>query len=175
MKIPGCLWHGYINTKQKWINCSSSTKQWRNIYLFNWLTSSGSMSLNSSPLPVQAMNEVLAGFSSRATRNCQSCNDPRRWYVVNDVKSRIIDPSTGAATNRLDDELEKYSRFRSVSPPGFNNLNFRKQFKEIFLNTPTHVQIILWRTLFIGVRKFAHKKAKLYAPFSWILRKCCTG
>ena len=43
------------------------------------LTSSGSMSLNSMPRPVQAMKGAFPGSSSRATRNCQSCRDPRRW------------------------------------------------------------------------------------------------
>ena len=45
-----------------------------------FLTSSGSMSLNSMPRPVQAMKWPLAGSSSRVTRNCQSCREPRRWY-----------------------------------------------------------------------------------------------
>ena len=44
------------------------------------LTSSGSMSLNSMPRPVQAMKWELDGSSSRATRNCQSCSEPLRWY-----------------------------------------------------------------------------------------------
>lgn len=44
------------------------------------LTSSGSMSLNSMPRPVQAMKWELDGSSSKATRNCQSCSEPLRWY-----------------------------------------------------------------------------------------------
>lgn len=43
------------------------------------LTSSGSISLNSMPRPVQAMKWPLAGSSSNVTRNCQSCREPRRW------------------------------------------------------------------------------------------------
>lgn len=38
------------------------------------------MSLNSIPRPVHAMKWELEGSSSRATRNCQSCSEPRRWY-----------------------------------------------------------------------------------------------
>lgn len=38
------------------------------------------MSLNSMPRPVQAMKWELDGSSSRATRNCQSCSEPLRWY-----------------------------------------------------------------------------------------------
>lgn len=38
------------------------------------------MSLNSIPLPVQAMKWELVGLSNRATRNCQSWSDPRLWY-----------------------------------------------------------------------------------------------
>lgn len=44
------------------------------------LTSSGSMSLNSMPRPVHAMKCALPGSSRRATKNCQSCREPRRWY-----------------------------------------------------------------------------------------------
>lgn len=44
------------------------------------LTSSGSMSLNSMPRPVQAMKWELDGSSSKATRNCQSWSEPLRWY-----------------------------------------------------------------------------------------------
>lgn len=40
------------------------------------LTSSGSCSLNSSPLPVQATHRAPSASSD--TRNCQSCNAPRR-------------------------------------------------------------------------------------------------
>ena len=40
-------------------------------------TSSGSMSLNSMPLPVQEIAPVLVGSSSRVTRNCHSWRDPR--------------------------------------------------------------------------------------------------
>lgn len=43
------------------------------------LTSSGSISLNSMPRPVQAMKWPLAGSSSSVTKNCQSCREPRRW------------------------------------------------------------------------------------------------
>lgn len=43
-------------------------------------TSSGSMSLNSMPRPVHAMKCALPGSSRRATKNCQSCSEPRRWY-----------------------------------------------------------------------------------------------
>lgn len=43
------------------------------------LTSSGSISLNSMPRPVQAMKWPLAGSSSNVTKNCQSCREPRRW------------------------------------------------------------------------------------------------
>ena len=32
------------------------------------------------PRPVQAMKWELDGSSSRATRNCQSCSEPLRWY-----------------------------------------------------------------------------------------------
>lgn len=42
-------------------------------------TSSGSISLNSMPRPVQAMKCELDGSSSSATRNCQSCSEPLRW------------------------------------------------------------------------------------------------
>lgn len=38
------------------------------------------MSLNSIPRPVQAIKWELLGSSSKVTRNCQSCRDPRRWY-----------------------------------------------------------------------------------------------
>lgn len=47
---------------------------------FDWLTSSGSMSLNSMFLPVQTIRCLLAGLSSSVSRNCQSCKEPRRWY-----------------------------------------------------------------------------------------------
>ena len=40
------------------------------------LTSSGSISLNSMPLPVQVMAPELAGSSRSVTKNCQSCSDP---------------------------------------------------------------------------------------------------
>ena len=43
-------------------------------------TSSGSMSLNSIPLPVQAMKWELVGLSNKVTRNCQSWRDPLLWY-----------------------------------------------------------------------------------------------
>ena len=41
------------------------------------LTSSGSMSLNSMPRPVQVMAAQLLGSSSSAIRNCHSCSEPR--------------------------------------------------------------------------------------------------
>lgn len=44
------------------------------------LTSSGSISLNSSPRPVHAIKWLLDGSSNSVTRNCQSCNEPRLWY-----------------------------------------------------------------------------------------------
>lgn len=43
------------------------------------LTSSGSISLNSMPRPVQAMKWALAGSSRRVTRNCHSWREPRLW------------------------------------------------------------------------------------------------
>lgn len=30
--------------------------------------------------PVHTIRCLLAGFSSRVSRNCQSCSEPRRWY-----------------------------------------------------------------------------------------------
>ena len=58
---------GYLNQR------SPSTK------LF---TSSGSISLNSIPLPVQTMAAWFPGSFRRAKRNCQSWSDPRRWMPV---------------------------------------------------------------------------------------------
>lgn len=44
-----------------------------------FITSSGSISLNSMPLPVHAMQPALAsGASNSATKNCHSCRDPLR-------------------------------------------------------------------------------------------------
>lgn len=48
----------------------------------NLSTSSGSTSLNSIPLPVQAIHEAFPGSSSRETRNCQSCKEPLRCCRV---------------------------------------------------------------------------------------------
>ena len=45
-------------------------------------TSSGSISLNSMPRPVQAINDEHSGSSKRATRNCQSCNEPLLWKAL---------------------------------------------------------------------------------------------
>ena len=39
-------------------------------------TSSGSISLNSIPLPVQTIAAWFAGSFKSANRNCQSCSDP---------------------------------------------------------------------------------------------------
>ena len=43
-------------------------------------TSSGSVSLNSRPLPVHEIQLALDVSSNRATRNCQSCKEPLLWY-----------------------------------------------------------------------------------------------
>lgn len=50
------------------------------------ITSSGSISLNSMPRPVQAIHPALeSGASSNATRNCHSCNEPLLPVCVVDV------------------------------------------------------------------------------------------
>ena len=41
-------------------------------------TSSGSMSLNSIPRPVHAMQGAFAGSSNKVTKNCHNCREPRR-------------------------------------------------------------------------------------------------
>ena len=46
------------------------------IYYLLHFTSSGSISLNSIPLPVQTIAAWFAGSFKSANRNCQSCSDP---------------------------------------------------------------------------------------------------
>lgn len=86
------------------------------------LTSSGSMSLNSMPRPVQAMKWELDGSSSRATRNCQSCSEPLRWY---DGPSRyrpascLMSPA-GHVTDRVSTRLHAHTE--QVSRCCFNRI-----------------------------------------------------
>lgn len=52
----------------------NSEKNYRHVQMVisKYFTSSGSISLNSSPRPVHAMKEEFEGSSSRVTRNCHS-------------------------------------------------------------------------------------------------------
>lgn len=73
---------GHLHTPPHTVNSLLTGKAILINYLFTCckLTSSGSMSLNSSPRPVQAIKWLLDGSSSSVTRNCQSCSEPRLWY-----------------------------------------------------------------------------------------------
>lgn len=74
------------------------------------------------PRPVQAMKWELDGSSSRATRNCQSCSEPLRWY---DGPSRyrpascLMSPA-GHVTDRVSTRLHAHTE--QVSRCCFNRI-----------------------------------------------------
>lgn len=57
----------FINNFREYIRCDDLM-----------YTSSGSMSLNSIPRPVHAMQGAFAGSSNKVTKNCHSCREPLR-------------------------------------------------------------------------------------------------
>lgn len=107
-------------------------KYWSNVLKYkdiiqHILTSSGSISLNSIPRPVQAMKWEFDGSSRRATKNCHSWREPRRWYVG---PSRYIPGSC------LMSPMQKkmwVTLFQFIGPKDGVNLISTKKKKEMLL------------------------------------------
>ncbi len=153
------------------------------------LTSSGSMSLNSMPRPVQAMKWELDGSSSRATRNCQSCSEPLRWY---DGPSRyrpvscLMSP-TGHMTNLYSSVLKHdcmWSRFKHnilkyCCILGGLTFNLFRHHAGVIVEMPHHfVKHTTWKTRWIRSLWFdIEQKSKVHnhniqSNHRWYLQSC---
>ena len=93
-----------IEYKQRRLWVALVSKYTHKIYFCDF-TSSGSMSLNSMPLPVQEMAPVLVGSSSRVTRNCQSWREPRR---VGPGKNKTLKHETGIGPGKISCQTLKH-------------------------------------------------------------------